>query len=61
MGSSTLQDPKQKQEVDMDVLEIREDKQCNNTPLYSRHLPACYVVGYEKTNNREAESIAVKC
>ncbi|WZZ78626.1 hypothetical protein YC2023_099198 [Brassica napus] len=42
----------------MDVLEIREDKQCNNTPLFSRHLPAGYVVGYEKTNNREAESIA---
>ncbi|KAF8085143.1 hypothetical protein N665_0678s0003 [Sinapis alba] len=39
---------------------VREDKQCNNTPVYSRHLPG-YVVGFEKMkNNRDAESTDVK-
>ncbi|KAL0744257.1 hypothetical protein Bca4012_085770 [Brassica carinata] len=31
---------------------VREDKQCNNTLVYPRHLPG-YVIGFEKTNNRE--------
>ncbi|AEE74415.1 poly(A) polymerase 3 [Arabidopsis thaliana] len=39
---------------------IREDKQCNNVPVYSKHLPG-YVVGYQKMVNREADGMEVKC
>lgn len=35
---------------------IRENKQCNNVPVYSHHLPG-YVVGYQKMANREADSM----
>ncbi|XP_020887452.1 nuclear poly(A) polymerase 3 isoform X2 [Arabidopsis lyrata subsp. lyrata] len=36
---------------------IRENKQCNNVPVYSHHLPG-YVVGYQKMANREADGMA---
>ncbi|KAJ4893038.1 Nuclear poly(A) polymerase 3 [Raphanus sativus] len=35
---------------------VREDKQCKNTPVYSRQRP-----GYVKMSNRDAESTDVKC
>lgn len=39
---------------------VRDDNHCKDKPVYSRHLPG-YVVGYEKINDRDAESTDVKC
>ncbi|CAN8260251.1 unnamed protein product [Cochlearia groenlandica] len=38
---------------------IREHKHPTDTSVYSHHSPG-YVVGYEKMNNREAESVSVR-